>query len=320
MEWNMVDMLLLLIVVCSVANGWRRGFLLGSFEVLGWVVGMLLALRLYQPLARWLAPRASWAEAWDQPAAFVLLAIGGMLAVSLARYVLLRRVPREMHRRSDNRLLGTLPGLVNGLISSAILATVLIALPLPQNISAAVRKSRLANTMATFTSSTGAAITPIFDEAIAHSLTIRTIHPDSEELVELPFTVASAEARPDLEAEMLALINEERAAEGLGALEADPELTEVARAHSADMLARGYFSHNTPEGLSPFDRIQQAGVPYVVAGENLALAPTLTLAHSGLMNSPGHRANILRPQFGRVGIGILDTGIRGIMVTQNFRN
>ncbi len=39
-----------------------------------------------------------------------------------------------------------------------------------------------------------------------------------------------------------------------------------------------------------------------------------------LMNSPGHRANILYPEFGRVGIGIMDGGIRGLMVTQNFRN
>ena len=48
--------------------------------------------------------------------------------------------------------------------------------------------------------------------------------------------------------------------------------------------------------------------------------PTLPIAHNGLMNSPGHRANILRPEFGRVGIGIMDGGLRGLMVTQKFRN
>jgi uncharacterized protein YkwD len=68
------------------------------------------------------------------------------------------------------------------------------------------------------------------------------------------------------------------------------------------------------------DRMQQARIGYLSAGENLALAPSLYLAHSGLMRSPGHRANILRPQFGRLGIGILDTGQHGLMVTQNFRN
>jgi uncharacterized protein YkwD len=86
------------------------------------------------------------------------------------------------------------------------------------------------------------------------------------------------------------------------------------------MFARGYFSHVTPEGRSPFDRMEAAGVSFRTAGENLALAPTLRIAHTGLMNSPGHRANILRPAFGRLGIGVMDGGPRGLMVTQNFRN
>jgi uncharacterized protein YkwD len=66
--------------------------------------------------------------------------------------------------------------------------------------------------------------------------------------------------------------------------------------------------------------MREAHVRYLTAGENLALAPTLQVAHSGLMNSPGHRANILHPQFGRLGIGILDGGIRGLMVSQEFRD
>jgi len=119
---------------------------------------------------------------------------------------------------------------------------------------------------------------------------------------------------------MLELINRERAANNLEPLEADPEMTEVARLHSADMFARSYFSHNTPEGKTPFERMRDQDVRYRTAGENLALAPTLQIAHTGLMNSPGHRANILQPRFGRVGIGILDGGRRGLMVTQNFRN
>ena len=86
------------------------------------------------------------------------------------------------------------------------------------------------------------------------------------------------------------------------------------------MFARGYFAHATPEGRDPFERMREAKVSFLTAGENIALAPTLEIAHTGLMNSPGHRANILRPQFGRVGIGIVDGGIHGLMVTQDFRN
>jgi uncharacterized protein YkwD len=66
--------------------------------------------------------------------------------------------------------------------------------------------------------------------------------------------------------------------------------------------------------------MRRGGLKSRAAGENLALARTLPMAHQGLMDSPGHRANILRPAFGRVGIGILDGGRYGLMVTQNFRN
>src|SRR3989475_1836610 len=118
---------------------------------------------------------------------------------------------------------------------------------------------------------------------------------------------------------MLELVNGERIAAGLRPLTADPELVQVARQHSADMFARGYFANDTPEGRDPFERMREANVGFLTAGENLALAPTVQVAHRGLMNSPGHRANILHSQFGRVGIGIMDGGIRGLMITQDFR-
>jgi len=97
-------------------------------------------------------------------------------------------------------------------------------------------------------------------------------------------------------------------------------LQPVGRAHAADMLKRGYFSHYTPEGLSPFDRMEQAGITYLYAGENLAFSPNVTLAMQGLMNSPGHRENILSEHFGRVGIGVLDAGVYGEMFVQEFRD
>ncbi|RZL05461.1 MAG: hypothetical protein EOO89_26410 [Pedobacter sp.] len=141
-----------------------------------------------------------------------------------------------------------------------------------------------------------------------------------DESVELPFKVNNPKRRPDLEAEMLELVNAERRDNGLKPVEADPAIAEVAVKHSADMFARGYFSHLNPDGKTPFQRIRAEGVNFFTAGENLALAQTLDIAHRGLMNSPGHRANILRPAFGRLGIGILDGGIYGLMITQNFRN
>lgn len=119
---------------------------------------------------------------------------------------------------------------------------------------------------------------------------------------------------------MLAMVNEERAHEGLSPLTVDPDMRAVARAHSQDMWSRQYFSHEDLDGGSPFDRMRAGGVSFRTAGENLALAPTTAIAHRGLMNSPGHRRNIMEPAFGRIGIGVIDGGTRGMMFTQVFAN
>ncbi len=159
---------------------------------------------------------------------------------------------------------------------------------------------------------------PVFDEAVRKSMTKMTI--ESNETVKLNFIVNNPKPRPDLEARMLELVNEERAKEGLSQLVADTALTHVARVHSTDMFARGYFAHVSPEGTTPADRVRSAGIRFLITGENLALGPTLKICHTGLMNSPGHRANILHKSYGRVGIGVMDGGLRGLMISQEFKN
>ncbi|HEY0081373.1 MAG TPA: CvpA family protein, partial [Pyrinomonadaceae bacterium] len=304
----------------SAYYGWYRGFILGLLDLLRWIGSLLLGLRFYGPVARFIAPHFDWAEAWDRPVAFLLVAIIAGLLIQLLGFALLRRLPRDVHRRRLNRIAGIAPGIASGLITASIAAALLLAAPLPDGMQERARASALANRLATSTEQLESALAPVFNDAIAQTLNRLTVKPESNESVELPFKVATTKPRPELEAEMLELVNRERAAEGLAPLAADDELREVARRHSSDMFARGYFSHVTPEGRDPFARIRESGYTFRTAGENLALAPTLSIAHTGLMNSPGHRANILRPQFGRVGIGIMDGGRRGIMVTQNFRN
>jgi len=321
MTFNAIDIVLVVLVLLSALNGWRRGFIMGLLDLLGWILSLVAGLRFYQPVARWLGARVDlWSEVWDQPLAFILIAASVAGAVHLLSYAFLRPLSEDVHERSLNRLFGLIPGLANGLITAAIVAALLLSVPLHEGLSERARSSALVNRLAVYTERLENALHPVFGDAIARTLNLLTVQPDSDERVNLPFTVPVSRPRPDLEAEMLRLVNTERIAAGLGALAADPELTEVARSHSADMFARGYFAHDTPEGRDPFDRIRAADVRFLTAGENLALARTVQIAHTGLMNSPGHRANILRPEFGRVGIGIMDGGMRGVMVTQNFRN
>ena len=321
MSINLIDIFLLIVIALSLVNGFRRGFIHGVIDLAGWVVALIAGLRYHQPVARVLGPNVDlWSEVWDQPIAFVIVALIAGAIVQVIGYWLLKRLPEDVHERSFNRIFGLLPGFVNGLISAAILSALLLAVPLSETLTAHTRDSALVNRLGVYAERLENQLRPVFGEAISRTLNLLTIRPDSNERVELPFTVENAKARPDLEKQMLDLVNRERQAAGLSPLAADPELTEVARRHSVDMFKRGYFAHDTPEGLTPFDRMRAANVRFITAGENLALAPTISVAHTGLMNSPGHRANILRREFGRVGIGVMDGGMRGLMVSQEFRN
>lgn len=321
MNVNPIDILLVILIILSVLNGYRRGFIHGAIDLAGWVLSLLLALRYYHPLALWIGPRFDlWSEVWDQPIAFVVIALLVSLAVQAIGIAALSRLGEDVHQRRVNQMFGVIPGLINGFIIVAIISALLLAIPLNEGLSERTRNSALVNRMSGYAEQLEGQLRPVFADAITRTLNLLTVRPDSNERVELPFKVATTRPRPDLEAQMLDLVNKERVANGLNPLQADPELTEVARKHSADMFARGYFAHDTPQGRTPFDRMRDANVRFLTAGENLALAPTLTVAHNGLMNSPGHRANILRPQFGRLGIGVMDGGMRGLMISQEFRN
>ena len=120
------------------------------------------------------------------------------------------------------------------------------------------------------------------------------------------------------EMQMFNLVNQERAKMGLKALKIHEGLVKLARLKSKDMIDLGYFAHQYPTYGSPFDMMRSAGISYSYAGENLAGASTVSRAHTSLMNSPGHRANILNANYTHVGIGIVNGGPYGKMFTQMF--
>jgi uncharacterized protein YkwD len=132
--------------------------------------------------------------------------------------------------------------------------------------------------------------------------------------------VGNLDPDPEAEQRMLDLVNAERASADLKPVVADERLRTIAREHSLELFEKDYFSHTSPTRGSPFDRMHAAGIQFDVAGENLAYAPNVEIAHRGLMNSPWHRANILRPEFGRVGIGVIRSQAQGSMFSQEFTN
>jgi len=318
---NLIDVALVLVVALSAYSGYRRGLMLSLLDLVRWIGGWVLAILLYRPVSDLIGSATGGDETLRLPVVFLALVVLLGIFIQILGWRLIRRIPREYHMRPLNRALGILPGLFNGLILASILSGMLYAMPLSDSFSEQVQDSRVAGELAVVTDTIESTLTPIFEPALRQTLTrIRTIEPGSDELVDLPFKVTNAKPAPALEDQMLELLNKERTSRGLKPLVMDEELRQVARRHSEDMFVRGYFSHYTPEGEDPFQRMRDARVTFRIAGENLALAPTLQLAHTGLMNSPGHRANILHTAYGRVGIGILDGGRRGIMVSQEFRN
>ena len=136
----------------------------------------------------------------------------------------------------------------------------------------------------------------------------------------LPGPGADAETRA-MEHAMFERLNRDRATEGLPPLAYDEKLADIGRAHSDDMRIHQFFAHESPTYGTLDDRLDRAAYVAKVARENLAEAPDMTTAEDGLLKSPGHHANIMANDIGKVGIGIVRGGVkdpRNILFTQEF--
>lgn len=132
-------------------------------------------------------------------------------------------------------------------------------------------------------------------------------------------TVPLLTAEKQWEAQVVELVNRERAKYGLKPLAANWELARVARIKSQDMRDRGYFSHQSPTYGSPFEMIRAFGISFVAAGENIAAGQTSPQAVvNSWMNSTGHRQNILNANYTEIGVGYAKGGSYGHYWTQMF--
>ncbi|TCR16450.1 CAP domain-containing protein [Streptomyces sp. BK205] len=131
-----------------------------------------------------------------------------------------------------------------------------------------------------------------------------------------PLTTADLARAVD---EVVVLTNRQRTGTGLPPLAADPHLARAAQAYSTDMAARAFYSHTSPEGTQPWDRAAAAGSTRRSIGENIACGQrSAAEVVEGWMNSPGHRANTLKPGFTHIGVGFAGGGPAGTYWTQLF--
>jgi uncharacterized protein YkwD len=122
-----------------------------------------------------------------------------------------------------------------------------------------------------------------------------------------------------LEAQVVDLVNTERAKAGCRSVTADPRLTAAARAHSADMAARGYFDHTTPDNVDVAARITAAGFAWTAVAENIAKGPpSATAVMTSWVTNPGHEANIVNCGYDRIGVGVAADASGALLWTQDF--
>ncbi len=318
--FNWIDLLIIGVIAFYLWRGWNEGFVRVGLDLLGLALIFWAGWRFYPPLATWLSAQLDVPEVYGKAFGFLLAGITAACLYWIVIGATVGRLPASVHHNWLNRVLGFFPALLSGLLAAALVVTFVSVAPMGMQVTGTVQASAIGSRLLQWTTDVEGGLRPIFGDAIAESLNFLTVKPEDDAFIQLPYQVPDPQPKPELEEQMLQLVNEERAKVGLPTLVMDESLRQLARAHSRDMFQQGYFSHYTPDRLSPFDRMQAVGIHYLAAGENLALAPTLQVAHRGLMNSPGHKANILSPAFRRVGIGVMDGGLRGLMFSQEFTN
>src|SRR3989338_3129126 len=328
-DW--IDLVILIVFFFYLLGGYGRGFLLGTVDLFGFIFSFVSAVKFYQPVGDFFIDNFSITRGIARALGFFIAGILSEFFYSLFTNFVIKNIYSKMRVSTNNKrvivllkkldnFFGIFPAAGETEIFIAFVLTLLVSLPLSGKLKNSIVSSRIGGPIVKKTQGLERQLNTIFGDAVNETLTFLTVNPNpgSQESVDLGFTQKEAVVDSQAEITMLTLINIERQNNDLPILHSDGKLKQLARNYAREMFAGGFFSHYNPEGQSPFDRMEEENISFLAAGENLALAPNVTIAHQGLMNSPGHRANILSPDFGRVGIGVIDGGIYGSLFVQEF--
>lgn len=315
---NYIDLILLFVFTFFIYEGFRHGFWVILADFVSFLLSLLISLRLYTYTASFLLKNFSLSMALSNALGFLLTAIviEAILGNLLAR--LLRLLPKKVKERRSLKYFSVIPSLGEALVISAFFLTLIMTFPINPRIKLDINNSKIGGFLIEKTSGVETRLQEVFGGVIEQSLTYLTVKPESDEIVSLDIEIGNLSIDESAEVSLFNLVNEEREKMGVQKLTWRPEMVPIAREHAEDMWERSYFGHFSPEGENVGDRLALENVSYSIAGENLALAPTVQTAHTGLMNSEGHRENILDPSFKRVGIGVVDNGVYGKMFVQVF--
>lgn len=315
---NWVDFIIILVVLAFSLEGLRRGFFDQIFNILGFLVSLILALAFYSHIASFLIKLFSLPTIAANPIGFLLVwIVTESVFFSILRMILIKYLGKYKEG-TINKYFGFFPAAVNSLLFLAFILLFAVSLPIRPDIKKDIFDSKIGSQLVASVTALEKPLNSVFGPITKQGLTFLTIRPEDKGSIDLQFTQSQLLIDLESEQKMLELVNKERILSGAKPLVWDEKRANVGRLHSEDMFKRGYFSHFSPEGKDVGDRLLEDSINYSYAGENLALAPNVERAHTGLMNSPGHRRNILDPAFGKIGIGVVDGGVYGKMFTQVF--
>lgn len=315
---NWVDLVIILVLIYFIISGLNKPFFLNLFDLVSFMLAFLLSLKFYNLAAVKLEQAISLPHSLANVLGFISLWYG--VEIALFIFSRISRVHAGIKSFQGEKILTIIPSLIQGVIFISILLILVVTFPFQPKVKNDVQNSYLGSFILTNSYQFEAPLKKVFGDLAQDTLTFLTIKPKSDDSVNLGFRTDQFYYDENQELKMVSLVNQERERNGRNQLKFDPALRQVGRIHSGDMLKRGYFAHYSPEGQDVGDRAQSQGVNFMVIGENLAFAPTLQIAHQGLINSPGHRANILSPDYHYIGIGIAKSEDYGLIITQVFKN
>jgi uncharacterized protein YkwD len=315
---NWVDLVIILITLFFVFEGLRSGFWTMIVDFFAFLTSLILSLRFYTFAASFLKSNFNLGRSLSNALGFLLTAIFLEAVLGYLLAILLTRLPEKFTKTKWNKVASVIPALGEAAVLVAFVLTLVMSFPVSPRVKKDISDSKIGSYLVEKTSGVEARLSEVFGGVIEDSLTYFTIQPGSTDRVEISVEEQVLKIDEEAERAMFKLVNEEREKRGLHELILRSEVVPVAREHARDMWGRKYFGHVSPEGEDVGDRLTEAGVTYSFAGENLALAPTVLTAHNGLMNSEGHRENILEERFTQIGIGVIDSGVNGKMFVQVF--
>lgn len=319
-DMNWVDLVILLVLAYYVFEAIRHGLLVILTDFISFLSSLVISLSSYKFASGILQKNFGLASSVSNAVGFLITAILSEAILGFVFAAILTRLnPKfKFNDKKISKFLAIIPAIGEGLIIVAIVVSLIVALPIKPSVKKDVLDSKIAGLLIKRTTQLESSINDIFGGVIEDSLTYLTIRPGSTETIPLTSEVVELRVDEISEAKLFALVNEERRKAGVAELVLRSEVLPIARSHARDMWERKYFSHVSPEGKDVGTRLDEKNIDYTFAGENLALAPSVSTAHTGLMNSEGHRANILEPNFKKLGIGVIDNGIYGKMFVQIF--